>query len=536
VRKYPNLTISIAVAVLLLVAGFQGQRVDNERRAHEFYNWIVSAADRMGREGDIVPDDVEIDLPNVADETFFNELEQAYEPLLPEPPETAVVTAEASRDQSKLVRTVRNIETGEVRDFTVWELARSPQFREYREQYADLKQKDRLYTAVREFGVADMYGEGAVTASLGNIFFGFRKMAANLLWLQTDEYFHSGESHLLLPTIRTVVALDPQFVDAYLIGAWHIAYNLTANLKPTPEPEKRWSSRYEAWVGPQETYYYEAIDLLKDGIRNNPRNYRLYFDLGYGIYEVKLNDHEEAAKYLSEAVRYRHEAWAARTLYRILMYAGRYEEAIDGWRHYLDAYDPDFFAAPRFIMYNQAFIAEREGDQARAQFRDAVARGDEEQAAEFKAEYEQHYDDAREIWRNVIQEFGQDPLAQSRLYIMEANELAEEEKFFEAVAILEQARSIVPPEYFQEVLDLMIEIKQRGDIPLNLSERTQLLRERDTERALEQRQAVVEATAEGGPDATVRGRTNITLPMLLLALVAAGALVYVGVTLYRQRA
>ena len=27
-----------------------------------------------------------------------------------------------------------------------------------------------------------------------------------------------------------VRALDPQFVDAYLIGAWHLAYNATARM------------------------------------------------------------------------------------------------------------------------------------------------------------------------------------------------------------------------------------------------------------------------------------------------------------------
>ena len=36
--------------------------------------------------------------------------------------------------------------------------------------------------------------------------------------------------HRMLPLMKTCVTLDPGFVDAYLLGAWHMAYNATASM------------------------------------------------------------------------------------------------------------------------------------------------------------------------------------------------------------------------------------------------------------------------------------------------------------------
>ena len=80
----------------------------------------------------------------------------------------------------------------------------------------------------------------------------------------------------------------PNFVDAYLLGAWHLAYNLTAKLPETPEPMKVYFPKYGKRLGIKQEWYYIATEFLKDGIRKNPRDYRVYFDLGYGIYENKL--------------------------------------------------------------------------------------------------------------------------------------------------------------------------------------------------------------------------------------------------------
>ena len=119
-----------------------------------------------------------------------------------------------------------------------------------------------------------------------------------------DRYWHKGMLYRMLPLMKTVVMLDPNFVDAYLVGSWHLAYNATAKMLDTPWPLREWDPELQACVGEKERYYHLAIQYLKDGIRKNPRDYRLYFDLGFCVYKEKMEDYENAVLYLSEAIRH----------------------------------------------------------------------------------------------------------------------------------------------------------------------------------------------------------------------------------------
>src|SRR5690606_233158 len=107
-----------------------------------------------------------------------------------------------------------------------------------------LRAENRLYTLGSGLTAAGLYGDindpsqGNTVVSMANMFFGFRKMAANLLWLQVDKYWHAGMLYRMVPLMHATVALDPQFVDAFLLGAWHLAYNATAQMRDTPEPLK----------------------------------------------------------------------------------------------------------------------------------------------------------------------------------------------------------------------------------------------------------------------------------------------------------
>ena len=535
--KFPNLTLGIIVVLLIGAAGVQGTFLDQESHSQDFFRWVLSASDRQGREGRIVPVDVLADFPNLVDDQFFEEVATALEPKISDLP-TAKPIEEDDSDFAAIVNVVRNTGSDESIDPQVWEALRSSDLDEVRNQFVEYRRNDRLYTASTEVGVTDLYSDQNVTASLSNMFFGFRKMAANLLWLKCDEYFHAGENHLMVPTIRTVVALDPLFVDAYLIGAWHLSYNIPAKLSPTPEAQKTWNDRYQAYVGPRESFIYEGIELLKDGIRNNPRNFKLYFDLGFAVYEEKLQDHANAVKYLQEAVRYRHEPFVARSLYRAQMYNNQLEDSKAGWQSYLERYDPNFQHAHRFIDYCDGLIAEREGDKARAKFLEARENGDDAAAAEARAEKEKYYGQAREIWSKVVNEWGSDPLADSRIYTLDAYDFMDAGRYYEAIALLEQARTEIPMEYYQEISNLIIDVKQAADIPLNFSEEKEVLRQKDAEaerlaREAEraQRDDTGEAIAQAeGP------RQRVSLPMLLLGFVAIGALGYAAYTLIRAEA
>jgi tetratricopeptide (TPR) repeat protein len=110
---------------------------------------------------------------------------------------------------------------------------------------------------------------------------------------------------------------------------------MTAKMLNTAEPLKTFDAKHNVWVGPKEAYYYKAVDFLEDGIRKNPRDSSMYFDLGYGIYYLKLADYANAATYLRRGVRYRHEKFMRRMFYHALTKSGQYEESIRGWEDYI---------------------------------------------------------------------------------------------------------------------------------------------------------------------------------------------------------
>lgn len=139
------------------------------------------------------------------------------------------------------------------------------------------------------------------------LFFGilgeFRATIADILWVKVDEYFHSGlseEEHQrihpghkdwhpsphslrsgqaeaeMMPLIRFVTWLDPQFLQGYQVGAWWLCYKLNKTD--------------------------EAIAFLQEGIRNNPTRYEGYSDLGW-IYYRQLKNYPVAKSWFIAALR-----------------------------------------------------------------------------------------------------------------------------------------------------------------------------------------------------------------------------------------
>jgi hypothetical protein len=72
--------------------------------------------------------------------------------------------------------------------------------------------------------------------SLGAIS-GFRQVIAGLLWVRADSFFHQGNYDAILPLIRIITWMDPNFLDVYATGTWHLTYNFT-------DEEQRSDRRY----------------------------------------------------------------------------------------------------------------------------------------------------------------------------------------------------------------------------------------------------------------------------------------------------
>ena len=113
---------------------------------------------------------------------------------------------------------------------------------------------------------------------LKRISLGYGGLLADVYWTRAVQYFggkhHNGAQHyaLLAPLLEITTRLDPQLLVAYEYGANFLA--------PKPPDGAGMPLR--------------AIELAEYGIRNNPHEWKLYYQLGF-IYYMELQDYAAAA-------------------------------------------------------------------------------------------------------------------------------------------------------------------------------------------------------------------------------------------------
>jgi len=113
---------------------------------------------------------------------------------------------------------------------------------------------------------------------------GFREITAGILWVKADSFFDNGNYDAILPLIRLVTLLDPNEIDVYATGMWHIGYNFT-------DEEQRSDRRYLP----------AALALGKEGCRQNPDTYELFFEEGWLWYHKIDDDYDQAVKWFNKA-------------------------------------------------------------------------------------------------------------------------------------------------------------------------------------------------------------------------------------------
>jgi tetratricopeptide (TPR) repeat protein len=107
---------------------------------------------------------------------------------------------------------------------------------------------------------------------------GYDGLLADIYWTRAVQYFgakhYDGAAHydLLAPLLEITTALDPHLIVAYEFGSSFLA--------PKPPNGAGMPQR--------------AVALAEFGIRNNPEEWRLYYDLGF-IYYTDLKDYAKAA-------------------------------------------------------------------------------------------------------------------------------------------------------------------------------------------------------------------------------------------------
>jgi tetratricopeptide (TPR) repeat protein len=109
---------------------------------------------------------------------------------------------------------------------------------------------------------------------------GYDGLLADIYWTRAVQYF--GNRHfvaandykLLSPLLEITTALDPKLIVAYQFGA-----NFLGPRPPegAGQPDK-------------------AVALVEYGIRNNPDNWKLYYELGFIYYYMEPKDYAKAAE------------------------------------------------------------------------------------------------------------------------------------------------------------------------------------------------------------------------------------------------
>ena len=70
---------------------------------------------------------------------------------------------------------------------------------------------------------------GQMAGSL--ILSGFKGLAADLLWLNIENYWHSGQHYKMLPLLDAIAWLQPTYIVVWAVGGWHMSYNIFANVR-----------------------------------------------------------------------------------------------------------------------------------------------------------------------------------------------------------------------------------------------------------------------------------------------------------------
>jgi hypothetical protein len=124
---------------------------------------------------------------------------------------------------------------------------------------------------------------------------GFRAMLADFLFIQAHAAWERTEWGRVLFLFRQVTALQPHVPFFWDMAAWHMAWNASAaaiNDRSQPRQALR--------VKAQREYFAIGKDFLERGIKNNPRNPKLYETLAI-LYRDKYNDHARASEFFRKA-------------------------------------------------------------------------------------------------------------------------------------------------------------------------------------------------------------------------------------------
>jgi hypothetical protein len=187
-----------------------------------------------------------------------------------------------------------------------------------------IQHPQRAATGGSDEGMRELsYGPWFVAAA------GFREVVASWLWIKCDELFHEGDYAALVPLMCAIVRLDPHQIDVYATGAWHMVYNFV-------DSQERSDRRYIP----------EGLRFLTDGIENNPGPFDLYHEMGWMLFDDKLQRYEEATPYFIGAAEHGSPPFYHHTVAHSYEHEGNIDESIKWWDRFTKETEKDLEKSP----------------------------------------------------------------------------------------------------------------------------------------------------------------------------------------------
>jgi len=161
---------------------------------------------------------------------------------------------------------------------------------------------------------------------IGAVLGGFRSVAATMMWAKVHTLWHEGKGTWFdcLHVMRSTTLLDPHWIEPWRIIAWHMAYNLYVETDD---------------AGQRAMLLDKAISALKEGISWNPEEVDLFIELGWTYFD-KLDDYEQAAKWLRATLQMEHPAYLDRIIAHAYERLPDIPKALD-WYDYCLKRDPN---------------------------------------------------------------------------------------------------------------------------------------------------------------------------------------------------
>ncbi|OIO92826.1 MAG: hypothetical protein AUJ92_13430 [Armatimonadetes bacterium CG2_30_59_28] len=138
----------------------------------------------------------------------------------------------------------------------------------------------------------------------------------DLLWRRSDGYFHEGDYANAIRLHRVIVQFEPDFTEAYSVGAWLIES-----------------------LGREK----EALAFLKEGLSKNTASYHLYFEIGF--FYFKRKEYADARNYFAEAIKYERPSHVDRMYAHACEKQGDLGASLEMWKSIVVANPADAVAA-----------------------------------------------------------------------------------------------------------------------------------------------------------------------------------------------